>query len=785
MSFLGLAFLAALPLAVAPLVLHLFDRRRNVAIDWGAMQFLQEAATRRTRARRLQHWLLLALRVLAVVALVLALSRPLVHSGWLASQDRQEVIIVIDNSLSTQQRGQMTAKSEQKTVFDELLARAAKTVAELQPGSAVRVLTTSPYPAWVTPASLRVHATSRPELLELLEGLRPTQGTSDLPAALLKAVQSNLEDKRLAGRRIILLSDGQHSDWRTDDSDAWARLNAALAQSPVPTSVQVMESSPKQSSPPNLAVTGVRTSRTVVGVNQSFTVTAAVSNLAASPASSCGVTWLIEQQKHSEASLSALAPGEKHDVTLKHSFGKPGVYVLTCQIDPSDSSADHLAADNTESVVIEVVERVPVLLVEGAHGYAELQQDAYLVRAALGQMEGSQIDGSQSEGWRAVFEPRTIAPERLESIDLSDFRAVVIPNLTSLSENSVQRLTQFVADGGGLWLALGPHTDSEAFNSLLFNGGDGLSPVGASRIVDESRNELERPTINPFAKRHPATADLAASEQLDTGDVKIERRFQFQMPLATERVNVLLDLSNGEALAVENRLGRGRVVVLAVPLRYQWSGLAVSQAFVVMVHNWLAYLTEPGATQHNLQPGEPISLEIAQTEETHAVLTTPSGEDVAVSAEPLPKGMLLRTSRTASPGSYSLDLGLSRGTIPFHVARDAVESDLAQLTAADRTFLAETGALNQRSQAAQAGRSAPRSAIWPGLLVLLIALIAGELVLSGAIARQRFGAPPICETAEELASQESAFVGITLAREARRPGSSLRSAADVRETAVR
>jgi hypothetical protein len=472
---------------------------------------------------------------------------------------------------------------------------------------------------------------------------------------------------------------------------------------------------------------------------------------------------LIDRQKHSENNLPALAPGEKHDVTLKHSFTKPGVYVLTCQVDPGDASADVLAADNAESIVVTVVERIPVLLVEGAGDFAELQQDAYLVRAALGQ-----IEGNETEDWRAVFEPRTIGPEQLDSIELGDFRAVVIPNLTALSQSAIRRLTQFVADGGGLWLALGPRTDVEGFNALLFSGGDGLSPVGIARVVDESPDELQRPTINPFAKSHPATSDLADNDQLDTGEVRIERRFRFQMPLAAEQVSVLLDLSNGDPLAVENRLGRGRVVVLGVPLRYQWSSLAVSQAFVVMVHNWLSYLTEPGGTQHNLQPGDSISLKVANGQDTHAVLSTPASEDITLAGEPLADGMLFRTSRTVAPGSYALDLGLTEGRIPFHVARDAAESDLSALTAVDRAFLAEAGALNHRRGALHRTGSAPRTAIWPGLLMLLIALIAGELVLSGAIARQRFGAAPISETAEEIAGQESLFVGVTLANDPRR-----------------
>ena len=70
MSFLSIAFLAALPLAAAPILLHFFDRRRNVVIEWGAMQFLQEAATRQTSARRLKEWLLLLMRVAALVALM-------------------------------------------------------------------------------------------------------------------------------------------------------------------------------------------------------------------------------------------------------------------------------------------------------------------------------------------------------------------------------------------------------------------------------------------------------------------------------------------------------------------------------------------------------------------------------------------------------------------------------------------------------------------------------------------------------------------------------------------
>ena len=118
MGFLSITFLVALPLAMAPILLHLFDRRRNVTIEWGAMEFLLDAATRRTSARKLKQWLLLALRVLAIAALVLALARPKLPGHWFGNNDRGETVFVIDNSMST------LRESDDSTLFAKLIERA-------------------------------------------------------------------------------------------------------------------------------------------------------------------------------------------------------------------------------------------------------------------------------------------------------------------------------------------------------------------------------------------------------------------------------------------------------------------------------------------------------------------------------------------------------------------------------------------------------------------------------------------------------------------------------------
>lgn len=756
MTFLSLAFLIALPLAAAPILLHLFDRRRQSVIAWGAMQFLAEAASRRTSARRLKQWLLLLLRTLAVAALVLALARPLAPGGWLGGGDRAETILIVDNSMS------MLRAVGETSLFDQAIARAIDETNALEPGAFVRVLLASPYPVWATTGSVRIDAGSQGSLEEQLRRLRPTHGRSDLLAALFTAVQTELQPTQTQ-RRIVVLTDGQRSDWGLDDAGGWRRFREVLPAAPTPTYVQVVELEGAPPKAANVAVSRVRASRTVVGVNQPVRLTAHLENHGQATSPSCKAVWTVSREELDESHAPELAGGAKHDLVWRHSFSQPGVYAISCRLEADDQ----LAPDNQATVVVEVVQQAPVLLVESAPDLAEVQQDAFFIQAALGWIDGEPLDE------KAIYVPTLTDPAKLAQIDLPRYRVVVIPNLTHLEEEAVQHLQRFVSDGGGLWIALGPRADIESFNQFLFADGGGLAPLAIERIVEEalaasdSERSESRATINPFGKEHPAMAELADDERLDIGAVAVTQRFRFSPPPPGEEAGALLTLTNGEPLAVEKHLGRGRVIVQAIPLRLQWSELARSQAFVVMVHDWLDYLAQPRATRHNLKPGEPIALHVADMDSRQATLRTPHGDEIELTADAAGDEFVFRSSRTVLPGDYWLDLGLSGDSIPFHVNRDPQESQLTLLSAAERQLLAEVttpGEYRAEATPADAGQSDP---LWPFLLIILIGLIAAELLLSGMIARERFGADPIAETTEHWAPSVAAM----LEERSRRPHS--------------
>lgn len=739
MSFLSIFFLIALPLALSPVVLHLFDRRRNVTIEWGAMQFLVEASTQRTSSRRLKQWLLLALRMLAVAALILALARPLLPGHWLGSTEQSETIVIIDNSMSTQRT------VDGATLFAKVIEQTRTHLADLPRGSTVRILQASPYPIWVTPGELRVGEGTAEELDRQLATIQPTSAGSDLLAALFSATQADVNNKTNR-RNILLVTDGQASDWKLADASGWQRFQETLRSAALPTELKIDEIRSTQTETHNLAISTLRSSRVLAGVGQSFTLTAQVENYSSTESAACRLRWMVSGREQAATEVPSLPAGHSHEAVWRNAFTQPGVFSVSCEV-VSDTAQrlDDLEPDNRATVVVEVREEIPILVVESAAGQTALQQDSYFLQAAMGWVNGEALEQ------HSVFRPVIVAPEELDSISLTEFRAVVFPNFTQLGPATVDRLRAFAMNGGGLWIAMGPRGDVEMFNQHLFAAGDGLSALGIDGIASEP-DPKKSPTINPAVRNHPATAELADANRLDTGEVHVRRRFRFSQPSQTEDISVLLGLSNGEPLAIEKSVGQGRVIVMGIPLTLRdWSDLAKSQAYVVMVQDWLNYLTQPQATRHNLLPGDPIVLHLPDGSHREAFLKMPAGDQVELAAETLLEGVMFRSTRTTLPGDYDLQLGLSGESIPFHVQRTMQESNLKDLSSEDRQRLAETSGLTQSQLSSEVASLAHRDPVWPFLLMLLIVFMSAELVLAGLISRERFGSKAIAETVEQVA----------------------------------
>ena len=105
LGFLHPALLWAIPLAAVPILIHLLNRRRYQKVRWAAMEQLLAALKRNRRRLRMEQWLILLLRVLAVLLLVFAISRPQLTGSVLGEVRTHHVVLLDDSGSMTQRQG--------------------------------------------------------------------------------------------------------------------------------------------------------------------------------------------------------------------------------------------------------------------------------------------------------------------------------------------------------------------------------------------------------------------------------------------------------------------------------------------------------------------------------------------------------------------------------------------------------------------------------------------------------------------------------------------------------
>ncbi|MCI0746160.1 MAG: BatA domain-containing protein [Verrucomicrobia subdivision 3 bacterium] len=724
MNFLSPAFLIGLPLVAVPLVIHLLSRRQQKKISWGAMRFLMQAVTRKRRLWRLTDILLLLLRTAAFLFFIFALARPLLPATWLGSSVPREVIVVLDQSMS------MSRKIDGNSLFELQLQKAHALLDDLKGSDTIRLLLAGESPEWLTPDSLPASAGTIRKLHAQINELKPTLGAADIIACVREA--ADLEaPKDKSARVIVVITDGQRFGWRLEERPLWAAVQTRIKQAAIPTSVGVHLVGGEEPAA-NLCVNKIEALRAFGAVNQALTFTASVQNHSPKPSAPTLLNWHVDGKASGASTVPELAPDASTTVSIHHQFDAPGTFEVTCQLE----SHDELAADNSGNLLVEIFERLPVLLVEDPVSAEPLENDAPFVLAALG---ASKSDPRRE--WRSVFDPAVIDSSAIVSTDLARFRCVLIANVRTLNAAAVEKLEAYVQNGGGVWLALGAQTDESVFNDNLYRGGLGLAPMKITTPVGDPNDREKFFTARAASDTHPATVLLADFQRLDLDRARIYRRHQFDA-FSGKDVSILLQAQGGEPVAIERKLGRGRVIVQGVPLGVSWSTLPLCQAYVAMLHEWFWYLSEPSLPKRNLAVGEAI-VEPAAKENSPAELIAPDGREIELAASPSSRGAQFRYGGTRLPGPYFLSsaTGNASQTAKFYVQRNAQESDLSHFTDRDREHFAgvkEFSLNGDWSEVGAAGKAqAPKHPLEGFLLVALACVLLGEIALAGWTTHRR------------------------------------------------
>lgn len=751
MTFLNAIMLAGMAAVAIPIIIHILNRRRAHVVDWGAMQFLEESLASRNRRILIEEIILMGLRCLLLALLALALARPFVKTGRLLggdAADAQDVAIVLDGSLS------MTLDPSNQSNFQRALDEAHQVVDVCRPGDAVSVILAGPTPQAPVPTPL----SDRQGVHKALEELTAPGGSLGVLEALHAATLS-LAGGSNPAKKIILITDGQSLGWDVGASQRW-RFLAEAAESLPTRPMVIVRTLPTPGQWSNASAAGLSFSRAVIGTDRSVEVTATVANTGTGRVDPEAVELHIDGKLAGSRKIAPIAEGASSSVIFEPRLDLSGPHVVSVRV----VCEDDLPGDNQTTRVVNVLKTLPVLILQGSSSARPWESDADFLKTAMVPL-AEQLQPAEAAGHLIV--PKVVDAADVASVkDFGEYAVVVLADVPRLPAAEAEKLTQFVAGGGGLLIAPGAKASRDFYNRWTTPDGRCVAGCRLVEIRQDLRaaepGEETSAHIAPNTIDHPSLKLLVDASTADhLSAARIKRHWVLDVSGRDDAVTVGASLDTGDPYLVERKYERGYVLTLALPLNMTFSDLQRhGQCFLPMVHELVYYLAAPSQRSLNLLPGEQL---------VYAVPGQVRGGDVAEVVGPRGRRTRAALDRrqgrwqasyalTASPGLYRLALpdaaigelatrpvvaggaGRPRG-IPFVALSDPDESRLDQLAdddyrrAGQYLQLARAETLSELTAAIRGG--VPGSEIWRYLAVIVLILLLGEIVATRVIAVKR------------------------------------------------
>ena len=616
MAFLAPLFFVALAGLAIPVLLHLTQREKKQVQMFPSLMFVRRIPYKAVRRRKIQNWLLLAVRLTALALIIMAFARP-----WLRRTDAaapigngaREVVILLDTSYSMGYADH----------WEKARAAAYDAIGRLTPADRGTLV------LFAQGADIVTRSTpERERLSAAVSTAKPGAGPTRYAPAL-KVAGSILSESLLPRREVVLISDFQRNGWRGEEG---ARLPQGSIITPVPIS--------GTSDKPNVSMTGVSLNRSTFSSQERVAVTAGVANRSERRLENQPVTLTVNGIPVGSKPVT-IDPGASTTVSFDPFTINERNMKATVKI-----ADDALNADNTFNFVVSPAQPVRLAILDRGTARANL----YLARAL-------------AIGDQPRFETVTREPEALSDEDLKK-SAVVLLNDVPVSLPLARRLARFVDQGGGLFIAAGPLATWPAEVDAL--------PAALGNVVDRSRGDVAR--IGAIEYAHPIFEPFRAPR---SGDFSSVRLYGYRSVSATKDAQVLARFDSGTPAVVERKVGNGRTLMFASTLDTSWSDLPIRPIFLPFVHRSMRHLAAYKDSQPWLTVGDvldPSGTTSAKATSAQGMVVTPSGQRRPIEEEGA------EVMQLDEQGFYELRRGGAQSDVAVVAANvDPAEADLTPL----------------------------------------------------------------------------------------------------------
>ncbi|HEY1110141.1 MAG TPA: BatA domain-containing protein [Opitutaceae bacterium] len=707
MNFLAPLFLIGGLAIAAPIIYHLIRRTTRERTKFSSLMFLMPSPPRLSKRHRLEHWLLLLLRCLALALLVLGFARPFLKQAPIVDPSAAEpkrVVVLVDRSASMRRAGAWDAA---KARAEEVLRRAgpADQVALYAFDRQAQALMT--FEDWnrAAPGERVAFATAR------LGALAPTWVGTHLGNALMTAAEALAEDegKTTPGpRQVVLVSDLQ----------AGSRLDALQAYE-WPKGVELFVEAAKATNPTNAGVQLVAES-----VESSRAVDAPVRVRVTNSADA----------KRERFTLAWVRPGATPGAALENvgtpidAYVPPGQSRVFSLPVPKGAGAaperivlrgDDEEFDNTAYVIPPVQQRSTLLWI-GSDVAEDMKQPLFFLRRAFAETPRVAVN---------VVATAPTAPLRPEDVASANilFVSESVPDATAAA------LRKEIENGKTAVVVVRSTQIAPTLSALAGTPGQALA-MSEGRVANYAM-------LADIDFQHPLFAPFADPRFSDFTKIHVWKYRKFDLA-GLPGARAVAKYDSGDPAIAEVPVGKGRVFVLGSGWHPEDSQLAVSSKFVPLVWSLLELAGGGAAPIAQFAVGDTVPL--AAFSRGASSVRTPDGQTVALDGKPG------EFTGAMQPGIYET-VGEADGRARrFAVNLDANESRTAPLGTDELDQLgvpvakaasAETVVKADQTTQLQGVETENRQKLWRWFIVATLAILLVESMLAGWTTRRTAAQP--------------------------------------------
>jgi aerotolerance regulator-like protein/VWA domain-containing protein len=672
MSFLNPLFLLGLAAVAVPVIVHLVRRTRAPRVEFPSLMFVRRIPQRTIRRRRMQNWLLFALRCLAFMLLVFAFVRPYFGSGQADMNRGQRAnVILFDNSFSLRYGNRFEqARQRARAVIDETRGNEPTALVTFGQGYEAQGKFT----------------TDMGRLKAALDGVKPGSDATDYVQAL-RGAEGLFKDTAAADKRIVLISDFQA-----------AGRNEAESSYRLPSDIKLVPIDVGEQNAPNLAITDVGLQPLIYQAKYGDRLTARVANFSDDEKAGVRVEFQLNDHVVERREIKVAA----RDATTVEFTGfnlNEGVNRGVILIE-----GDNFPFDNRFNFTLRRAEQMKALVIE---------------TATRGRSESFYLRNALTTGENLPFNLEVKTAGSVNPADLGAYRVIIL-NDAPVNQAMAQALIKFVDGGGGLVIATGPHTEPAAFNQVFQN----FAPAKLEEAVRLTGGRgSDYAVMSEIKTDHPIFDVFKRSGRLATARVT-----GYVRATASEGAGVIARFDDGSPALIEATRGGGKLLLFTSTLDASWNDLPLTPIYLPLVRQMTRRLGEREERAWSLV-GETFTTATAK-DGTPPAVDAPNGERITDRKQTRDGELIVAASE---PGFYRLRYA---GNSDFAAVNlDGKESDLTRLdieafvtatTGADPKGGAEAAARERLSKE----EIESRQRVWWILLIAALLLFITEAVLA-------------------------------------------------------